>query len=201
MQNPLPQGRRRAAALLPALLPLLTATGLHALTVTTTLDENGDNPSACALREAVTTLNDQADFGGCVFTPGDTLVELGAGTYELSLDLGISDKVNLLVPMTLRGQGPDQTTIQRIAPLEDDLLSVFLMSPGVVTLEGFTLRGATGLFNNALAFVAESGVELILRDLVLRDNVAQGSAFRLQGNADGVARLERVVFENNRNQG
>ncbi|MEM1180286.1 MAG: CSLREA domain-containing protein, partial [Acidobacteriota bacterium] len=182
-------------------LVLLAASSLQAIVVTTTADEDGDNPEACALREAVQTLNDQTSFGGCVFTEGDTLVELGAGTYELSLDLGITDGLNLFVPMTLRGQGPHQTTIERIAPLEDDLLTVILLTPGVVTFEGFSIRGATGLFNSAIEFVADSGEELIMRDLVFVDNVARSAPFRFQGNADGIARLDRVVFENNRNQG
>ena len=115
------KSRIRVAPFLCTLLTLVTATGLNAIAVTTTLDENGENSSVCSLREAVTTLNEQTSFGGCVFAQDDTLVELEAGTYQLSLDLGISDKVNLLVPMTLRGRGPDQTIIERVEPQEDDL--------------------------------------------------------------------------------
>ncbi|MEO1370677.1 MAG: CSLREA domain-containing protein, partial [Acidobacteriota bacterium] len=169
--------------------------------MTTTQDENGDNPSACSLREAVTTLNGGASFGGCVFTQGDTLIELGAGTHELSLDLGTTDRVTLFVPMTIRGQGPQATIIERVDPLDDDLLLVILSEPGAVTLDGFTIRGATGPSHSAIDFIVESGVELTLRDLVIADNVASSSPFNIQGEADGIARLERVVFENNRNLG
>ena len=196
-----PQSHRTACFLLTFLLYLVAAAGLNAIVVTTTQDENGDNPSACSLREAVTTLNGQTSFGGCVFTQGDTLVELAGDSYELSLDLGISDGLTLSVPMTLRGQGPQQTIIERVDPLDDGLLLVRLSEPGAVTLDGFTIRGVTGLFNNAVRFLSESGTELILRDLVFADNVAQGSPFDIQGEADGIARLERVVFENNRNLG
>ncbi|MEM8997467.1 MAG: CSLREA domain-containing protein, partial [Acidobacteriota bacterium] len=84
-----------ASAFAALVLILLSASNLRAIVVTTTADEDGTNFGACALREAVQTINDQASFGGCVFSEGDTLVELGAGTYELSLDFGISDGVNL----------------------------------------------------------------------------------------------------------
>ncbi|QQS45450.1 MAG: VCBS repeat-containing protein [Acidobacteriota bacterium] len=35
------------------------------LIVTTTVDENGENPAACSLREAITAANTNAAFGGC----------------------------------------------------------------------------------------------------------------------------------------
>ena len=181
---------------------LLAVQGLHAIEVTTTADENGSNPAACALREAVRTIDDQSSFGGCPFTSGDSLIELGAETYELSLNVGVSDRVEIKKPLTISGQGPGLTTIERTGAYDDDLLFVIVNEPGNITFEGFTLRGTTGRFNSAIDFLARPGVELVLRDMAFRDNVAEtGAAFRIQGDSDSSVRLERVIFEDNTNFG
>ncbi|GAB4191766.1 MAG: CSLREA domain-containing protein [Wenzhouxiangellaceae bacterium] len=176
----------------------LAAPSLHAIEVTTTADENGSNSSACALREAVRAINDQASFGGCTFTSGDFRINLGAGTYNLSLNIGVSDRVQLRRPMTISGAGPRLTTIQRSGVFDDDMLFININLPGSAVLEGLTLRGSTGRFNSAIDFLAETGLELVIRDVDFRDNVNEiGAAFRIQGDGDSPIRLERVVFENN----
>ena len=56
------------------------------ITVTTLVDENGENPSACSLREAIKANNDVLPFGGC--TPGDryltNTILLPKGTITLT---------------------------------------------------------------------------------------------------------------------
>jgi CSLREA domain-containing protein len=189
---------RRLSACLALLLTLLATPTLLAIEVTTTNDENGGNSAACALREAVRAINDESSFGGCQFTPGDTLIELGAGTYQLSLNIGVSDRVQISSALTILGQGPDQTIIERTGAFDDDLLFVNVNEPGIILFEGFTLRGTTGLFNSAIDFLAETGVELVLRNMAFRDNVAEtGAAFRIQGDGDSPVHLERVIFEDN----
>lgn len=196
---------RIAARTIPAsmafLLTLWAAPSLLAIEVTTTADENGANSAACALREAVRAINNESSFGGCTFTPGDTLIELGAETYQLSLNVGVSDRVQITSPMTIQGQGPDQTIIERTGAFDDDMLFIVLGTDGIVTLEGFTLRGSTGTFNSAIDYLARTGDELLIRNLVFRDNDANGAPLRIQGDADGTARLERVIFEDNINTG
>lgn len=192
---------RRLPASLAFLLTLLAAPTLLAIEVTTTNDENGGNAGACALREAVRAIRDQSSFGGCTFTPGDTLIELGAGTYQLSLNIGVSDRVQISSALTIRGQGPDQTIIERTGVFDDDMIFIVLSNPGTVTLEGLTLRGSEGRFNSAIDYLARVGHELVLRDVVFRDNVANGAPLRIQGDADGSTHLERVIFEDNVNTG
>lgn len=180
------------------LLTLLAVPGLQAIEVTTTADENGGNPDACAFREAVRTINDQSSFGGCTFSAGDSLIVLGSETYELSLNVGVSDRVELSKPMTIMGTGPDLTIIERTGAFDDDLLFVNVNEPGTILFEGFTLQGTTERFNSAIDFLAETGVDFILRDMVFRDNVAEvGAAFRIQGDGNSPIHLERVLFEDN----
>lgn len=191
--------------LLPAattLLVLLAATQLPAIEVTTFADENGTNPAACALREAIRTLNEQTDVGGCRFSPDDSLIELGAGTFTVSLDLGVVDRIPVRRPMTLRGQGSEQTFIEPRAPFDGDLLFVSLLEPGTMQIESLSMRGMRpefGIFNNPVSFNAESGEVLRLVDVAIRDNVMSSSGLRVQGNDGGAVHLERVVFENNTN--
>ena len=183
-------------------LLLLAASSAHSIVVTTTVDENGTNPEACGLREAVRAINDQASFGGCVFVAGDTLVELAAETYTLDLDpgIGFSPRVEISRPLTISGQGPGQTIIERADPFDADLLFIFVEEPGTVLLEGFTIQGARGFANRAVTFIAGSGLELVLRDMVLRDNVVENSApFYLQGDSNSQVLFERVIFEHNTN--
>lgn len=183
-------------------LTLLTAPTVGAIVVTTTADENGTNPGACALREAVRTINTESSFGGCPFTPGDTVIELGAQTYQLSLNIGVIDRVEIRKPLTILGQGQGHTTIERTGAFDDDLLFVNVDEPGSILLEGFTMRGATGRFNSAIDFLAETGVELVLRDMAFRDNVMEtGAPFRIQGDGDSPILVERVIFEDNTNFG
>jgi CSLREA domain-containing protein len=180
-------------------LVALTAPRTSAIEVTTTVDENGTNPAACALREAVRTINEQAGIGGCVFTAGDTLVELGAGVYQLSLNLGTIDRVAVTRAMTIRGQGPAFTAVEPSGPHNDDLFLVVLGAPGTVTVEGLSLRGVSGGFNGPLHFLARSGSVLVVRDVAFLDNHAADAPLFVDGTGDGVAHLERVVFENNTN--
>jgi CSLREA domain-containing protein len=184
------------------LLCLWAAAPVQAIEVTTTADENGGNSAACALREAVRTINDQSNFGGCLFTPGDTMIELGPETYELSLNVGITDRVEINKPLTILGAGPGATIVERSGALDDDLLFVNVNEPGTILFEGFTLRGTTGRFNSAIDFLAETGVAFILRDMVFRNNVAEtGAPFRIQGDGNSPVYLERVIFEDNVNFG
>lgn len=183
-------------------LMALGSSAARAIVVTTTVDENGSNANACALREAVRTINTRSSFGGCVFTAGDAVIELGAATYQLSLNVGVIDRVELRRAMTISGQGPGQTIIERIGAFDDDLLFVNVDEPGSILFEGFTLQGTRERFNSAIDFLAEDGVDFTLRDLVFRDNVAEtGAPLRIQGDGDSPVHLERVIFEDNENFG
>lgn len=192
----------RFAILAAGTLLWLASPTAIAIEVTTTADENGANPANCALREAVRSINDRSSFGGCVFTPGDSVIELGADTYQLSLNIGVTDRVLITKPLTISGQGPGRTIIERIGAFDDDLPFFVLNEPGSVILEGFTLQGTREKFNSAIDFLTRPGVDFTLRDMVFRDNVAEtGAPLRIQGDNDGSIFLERVIFEDNENFG
>jgi CSLREA domain-containing protein len=194
--------RARSIHFALTVLVVLASPAASAIVVTTTVDENGTNPNGCALREAVRAINDRSSFGGCVFTPGDAVIELGAETYQLSLNIGVIDRVQITKPLTISGQGRGQTIIERIGAFDDDLLFIVLNEPGSVLFEGFTLQGTRGLFDSAVDFLARPGVDLTLRDMVFRDNIGElGAAFRIQGDEASSVVIERVIFEDNENLG
>jgi CSLREA domain-containing protein len=183
-------------------LMLLASSPASAIVVTTTADENGANSANCSLREAVRAINNQSSFGGCVFTAGDALIELGAATYQLSLNVGVIDRVEIRKPLTISGQGARQTIIERIGAFDDDMLFVNVNESGSILFEGFTLQGTRERFNSAIDFLAEDGVGFTLRDVVFRDNIAEiGAPFRIQGDGNSPVYLERVIFEDNENFG
>lgn len=102
------------ALTLAALACLLTASPGRAATiqVTTTGDENGSNPGACSLREAVQSANLNLPVGGC--TAGDV-----AATDRISFASSTNGSAILLSAGTLSatsdleivGNGPSQTTV------------------------------------------------------------------------------------------
>lgn len=198
----LPTSRITSMALVPTLLLVLASPAASAIEVTTTIDENGANAAACGLRKAVRAINNQSSFGGCAFTPGDAMIVLGAETYQLSLNVGISDRVEIGKPLTISGQGPDLTIVERTGAFDDSMLFVNVNEPGSILLERFTLRGAVGRFNSAIDFLAENGVDLTLRNMVFRDNVTEiGAPFRIQGDGNRPVLVQGVIFGGNENFG
>lgn len=72
---------------------------INTITVTTVLDEDGSNPSACSLREAVKAVNSRAPYGGCPTGSAfdDNVIQLGAETYQLTLgELDIAGEVKII---------------------------------------------------------------------------------------------------------
>ena len=187
------------ALLLASCASLVLPVAADAITVTTFDDENGSNSGACSLREAVTAINNAADFGGCTFSAGDTLVQLGTGTYLLQQ----SGRVDIDAPMTIAGGGVASTIIARDAAgsLDDDMLFVDLQVPGTVNFHGFTVTGSTPGsfgFNSAINYLANTGSDFVMTDVTVRDNALGGTAaFRIQGNTSATAELTRVIFQNN----
>ncbi len=90
---------RLGLAALLALAAGVDAALIHTLTVTTTADEDGSNPAACSLREAVKAVNTFAPYGGCPAGHpfNDNLVQLDSTTYTLTLgELVVSQEVAIV---------------------------------------------------------------------------------------------------------
>ncbi len=173
-----------------------------ALDVTTTVDENGTNPAACALREAITALNTGMPFGGCAPLAGDTAIQLATGTYLLEIGSFGANGLTISTAMALHGLGPADTLV--------DLANVFdssglvITAGGEVLLEGLTLANllATDVGHTIRYQPGASGSRLTLRDVVVRDNEGlnpPGLGFFSNVAAD--LSLERVVFARNLNNG
>lgn len=79
------------ATLVIATMPLLAATSSTPILVTTFVDEDGENNSACSLREALKTAADRKPYGGCQISDTSStttkLIQLEAGTYLLDREL------------------------------------------------------------------------------------------------------------------
>lgn len=69
------------------------------ITVTTTVDENGENANACSLREAVAIINNgdlTKGFGGCVNSGAATVVILKANTtYPINSEIQLNKSVTI----------------------------------------------------------------------------------------------------------
>lgn len=87
------------ATLVLATMPLFAATSSAPIQVTTFVDEDGENNSACSLREALKTAADRKSYGGCQVTdtsPATTKsIQLDAGTYVLDREL--TPKIDIVI--------------------------------------------------------------------------------------------------------
>ncbi|EKU52735.1 CSLREA domain protein [Acinetobacter sp. WC-323] len=87
------------ATLVLAAMPLFAATSSAPIQVTTFVDEDGENNSACSLREALKTAADRKSYGGCQVTdtsPATTKsIQLDAGTYVLDREL--APKIDIVI--------------------------------------------------------------------------------------------------------
>ena len=151
-----------------------------------------------SLRAAVMEANAQG---------GAHTIELGAGTYSLTIDSGSPDggdferDLDILAGtvLTITGAGADQTTIDA-----GGLFRIFQVhSNASLSLQGVTLTGGNvttmldggGLWGGAIA----SSGELTVSDSVIRDSVATngGGAIHVSGTS-GTALIERTEFIGNR---
>lgn len=179
----------------------LLAAPAAAISVTTTDDEDGVNPAACALREALEAVNTGASFGGCAFSPGDTEILLPAGTYTFIADSLGGRPVRILTKLTLRGAGSSVTEIDLGSIAE--IAGIAIAASGEVILEDLTIaNGAAVDMAPAISYTGSAGGNLVLRGVVVRDNFGYfPGGMRLQLASGGRARLERVHFLRNENSG
>lgn len=158
------------------------------LTVTTTDDEDGTNPSACSLREAVQAVNTLAPYGGCpagnAFT--DNVIQLDAATYTLT-------RGQLLVQGEMFIYGKDRLEEQRKEEVDP-----------LTGLKGRRARpdyrNASGATGTAIVATPGSRVFLTEAPLQVKDAVLQGSATALAGNGGVIfagtsASLDNVIIK------
>lgn len=152
------------------------------LKVTTTADENGENPTACSLREAVKASSTKQAFGGCP-----------AGERYITDQIQLEGKTYALT------QGPLEPTYA-VTILGALGTSSGLQEPFDNTYPGrLPLTTIIEAQNSRIFDTAGRRAPLTLRALILRNGRAAGHGGAIL--AGGQIELERVNFENNQASG
>lgn len=194
-------------------LLLVSASLAHSgviIQVTTTADENGENPNACSLREAVTARNVGTDFGGCTW--GDT-VQLSDATYTLNSELQISSSLTI--------QGADHSNSNAIDPFTATKPTRFapttvitgagshrialVLSNGSLSLQNLILTNGMATAESSIdgAIPADGGLIFARGSLSLTNVEASygsasgnGGAFALYANGSGIAFTSAYLHDN-----
>ena len=172
-----------AIAVIGATSNLASSAGNTVTKVTTFEDENGENPAACSLREAVRANNDMTDFGGCGFGGNreKNSIQLQDGVYKISESLGA-----IQVNRNLSIFGFDNGDYDHSDPLTGTRPLPKLPS---TIIDG---QSRTRIFDSTM-----KDASLTLSNLVIRNGgnagVDRGGAIL----AGGVVSLFRVMMENN----
>lgn len=151
--------------------------------VTTFEDENGENQSACSLREAIKANNDLTPFGGCSI--GDrylqNTIQLQNGEYRLKADAAHGP---LLATREIKIVGIDNNDYGSDNPLTNNRPKV---NPPTTVIDG---QNAVRIFDTTTNASA-----LVLGNLIIRNGVADRGGAILAG---GSVSLDKVYIRNNR---
>jgi CSLREA domain-containing protein len=162
------------------------------INVTTTNDEYDAVPNGtCSLREAITTVNRGADFGGCTGygTPPHT-ISIPAGTYTLTRTGRLEENtatgdLDITASMIIQGAGSGTTIVQAGTNDTNGIDRVFhIPSPdgdGVtVTFNDMTIRygylpgNEDGTVDDGAAIHNETGATVNINDCIVTHNTVAG---------------------------
>jgi CSLREA domain-containing protein len=188
-------------------LALGPARQVHAasmINVTTTADEDGTG-TGCSLREAFTSADDNANFGGCTGSGGGVpfTINVPAGTYTLTLDeLRIGDATN--TNTSIVGAGAASTIIQQTLPNRRVINVNFLLAANVsVSISGVTITGGrdpSDNFGGAGIIAGGAGNTLSLSNCTITGNsnnagLRQGGGVEFAGG--GTLNINNCTISNN----
>ncbi|MEM1054469.1 MAG: choice-of-anchor Q domain-containing protein [Bacteroidota bacterium] len=172
----------RLAALAVASLLLVTPARAQEIIVSTTVDEFGENPADCGLREAVQAANTRADFGGCVWPGEAPTIRLEADRYrffrpgDLEED-NVTADLDIRVPLTIAGSQMGETTINgRFDDRVIDVHGVDVTIQDVRIRHGRTFRDAGGLNGEHGGGIRARDATLTLTAVVFLENNAGDGA-------------------------
>lgn len=175
------------------LLAGLIATTAYAdttITVTTNVDENGSNSSACSLREALHVVNDKSKkaWGGCpaASNVGEIIIQLDAINYDLTLGA-----LQVLGSVTIAGKDTLIVDDESTTAVDESLNLYTGKAPN--RTHPVTIIDALGADRIIDSFGA-TGTGLTLKDLVLRNGHADYA--RYQGNGGAIYAALSVVLDN-----
>lgn len=175
--------KKYPVAALIALLPALAAEAAT-IKVTTTADENGENPAACSLREALVAAKRNSAYGGCsAGTSGRAdRIELDAGTYVLGSALLLNTEVVIAGKDTRQKDVIDPMTGKK--PLRGRPVTILQAAPGSriiemnseasdLTVSDIDFRGAS--------VTGDGGVIYATRKVSLDNVIISGASVTGQG--------------------
>jgi Ca2+-binding RTX toxin-like protein len=162
------------AAVAVASLSIAAPARAAAIDVGTLTDENGSGV-ACSLREAVRSANTDSAFGGCTAGNGDDVINVPAGTYQLTVmgtgeeaatsgDLDITDNVTVSGggARTTIVDGGDIDRVFHVAPAGEDVSAI---------LQNLSIRNGTAPGTDCGGGIANAASLTISRVAIL-DNAA-----------------------------
>lgn len=160
-------------------MPLIAATD-KTIYVTTTNDENGENASACSLREALKAAATNKSFGGCIAgqISGTDKIKLKDGVYTIRDTLKVEGEVSI--------NGEDAYTYDK----PDAVNNTY---PGRTALKT-TIQRDTSLPSFSLFNSTVSRSSLALTNIILTNGASAGNGGAIR--AGGVVTLNRVNIFN-----
>ncbi len=174
--------------------------------VTTTLDEYDTSGSGtgCSLREAIKTMNDGPDFGGCVLEivggGGPSRVFLPSGTYTLTQenflatgeDLDATGDLDIRSSILISATGALTPTVTQGLASPDRIFHVVI---GTVTIQGLAIRGGSVSSGGGGGVRVNSGTSLSLNDSELSSNTPSGNGGGIYNS--GTVALTNVTLSGN----
>ena len=130
---------------------IVTPARAASITVTTTSDEYGAG-AGCSLREAIRAANTNAAFGGCpAGAAGSDTINLGAGTYQLTIanaggtneDGNATGDLDILESLIIQGAGSGATFIQAGTNNSNGIDKVLAINPVCTSVVNATIDGVT----------------------------------------------------------
>ena len=159
--------------------------------VTTTVDEyNPSGPGAgCSLREAITAATTSNPYGGCVGSGGHEIINLPAGTYNLTRqgsgeDDNVTGDLDFDSFITLQGAGSGSTIIDA-SQLNDRAIDITNFG-GTCAISGVTIRGGTSS--------SDGGGVKVWADLTITDSVISNST--TTGSGGGIYNTRSLILDN-----
>ncbi|MFX5645736.1 CSLREA domain-containing protein [Acinetobacter baumannii] len=163
-----------------ATMPLFADSTNKRIEVTTFADEDGENPNACSLREAIkVAATRKSDYGCTIFSLDDNqAIQLKAGTYTLNKELVPNANISIY---GYGERGEDKNWTEK-NPLTNDYPAL----PELKTR--INAAGKSRIFNTA-----ENKKALTLQNIILENGIAstQGGAIYAGGN---VALLDSQIL-------
>jgi RTX calcium-binding nonapeptide repeat (4 copies) len=174
--------------------------GAATITPTVFVDDLTVNGN-CTLREALVAANTNAPLDGCAAGSGADVIQLQAGTYQLTLqgvgeDAAATGDLDIVSDVTVQGVGPQATTVAGAWAASTDRIFHLLTTGTDGAINGLTIRDGGGDQNAAGVLVLGPDVSLQMAGVALTSNETTGDVGALWNDGGTVAVRDAVVSAN-----